>query len=270
MAGAATTGSSAAGATAAGVSGAATAALTAGLTTAAVGFSAASLAGAAGGFTTIVPGGGATTTTGRVATAPAGALATTAPVGGLVAMAGGAVCGMICGAERGWGTILRGSGRAGAAAGGAAATTGAAGGAAWTTDVAGGFAAVVTAGREGACPCRASSSSSFFLARIALRTSPGLEICERSILGVMPWGARDEAPPAWPADRVPRSNCARTFSASSDSSELEWVFPAPRPSSAKMSRICLLLTSISRARSLIRTLLIRLFSESVSSALSRS
>jgi len=100
--------------------------------------------------------------------------------------------------------------------------------------------------------------------------APGLEICERSIFGVMPCGARDEPAPAWPAERLPRSKCARTFSASSDSSELEWVFPAPRPSSAKMSRTCLLLTSISRARSLIRTLLIRLFSESVSNALSRS
>ncbi len=43
-----------------------------------------------------------------------------------------------------------------------------------------------------------------------------------------------------------------------------------RPSSANTSRICRLLTSISRARSLIRTLLIRLFSESATKALSRS
>ena len=34
---------------------------------------------------------------------------------------------------------------------------------------------------------RASSSSSFFLARMAFSTSPGLEICERSILGAIVW-----------------------------------------------------------------------------------
>ena len=34
-------------------------------------------------------------------------------------------------------------------------------------------------------------------------------------------------------ERVPRSKCARTFSASSPSSELEWVLPAARPSSVK-------------------------------------
>ena len=76
-------------------------------------------AGAAGGLTTTPAGGGATTTTGRVAAAPAGALATTAPAGGRVAMAGGAGGGAIMGgAERGCGTILRGSGRAGRAAAG--------------------------------------------------------------------------------------------------------------------------------------------------------
>ena len=68
---------------------------------------------AAGGLTATPPGGGATTTTGRADEAPAGGLATTAPAGGREAMAGvdggGATIG---GAERGWGTILRGSGRA--------------------------------------------------------------------------------------------------------------------------------------------------------------
>ncbi len=114
-----------------------------------------------------------------------------------------------------------------------------------------------------ACTCgwRAASSSSFFLARMALSTSPGLEICERSIFGAIVCCVRPAASLAWPAERVPRSKCARTLSASSDSRELEWVLPAPRPSSANTSRICLLLTSISRARSLIRTLLIRLFSK---------
>jgi hypothetical protein len=40
---------------------------------------------------------------------------------------------------------------------------------------------------------RASSSSSFFLARMAFITSPGLEMCERSIFGVMVCGARADA-----------------------------------------------------------------------------
>ena len=165
------------------------------------------------------------------------------------------------GAERGWGTILRGAG-----GGGGAATTGA-GGATWAAGGATAFTGGTTVGLAGMCGWRASSSSSFFLARMALSTSPGLEICERSIFGVIVWGAREDAAPAWPPERIPRSKWARTFSASSDSSELEWVLPAPRPSSAKMSRICRLLTSISRARSLIRTLLIRLFSESGSNPL---
>ena len=108
---------------------------------------------------------------------------------------------------------------------------------------------------------RASSSSSFFLARMAFITSPGLEMCERSILGTMasaPWRAC--APPACDADFASRAKCARTFSASSSSSELECVLPAATPSSGRTSRIARDLTSSSFARSLIRTLLIRLFS----------
>lgn len=185
-------------------------------------------AGATGGLTTTVPAGGVTTTTGRVGAATlAGALAITGPAGGREAMAGaegGAAT--IGGAERGCGTILRGSGRGGAAAGGAA-TTGAGG-------LTGG---AVTAGRAGACTCRASSSASFFLARIAFITSPGLEMCDRSIFGVIVCWPREDAPPADEPGRSERANCARTLSASSASSELECVLPAPRPSSASTSRI---------------------------------
>ena len=79
-------------------------------------------AGAAGCFTTTPAGGGATTTTGRAGATPTGALATTAPAGGRDAMAG--VDGgreTMGGAERGCGTILRGSGLAGAASTGLAA-----------------------------------------------------------------------------------------------------------------------------------------------------
>jgi hypothetical protein len=55
---------------------------------------------------------------------------------------------------------------------------------------------------------------------------------------------------------------SRTLCASSDSIELEWVFP-DTPIASSASRIGLLFTSSSRARSLIRTLLIRPFSASL-------
>lgn len=164
--------------------------------------------------------------------------------------------GTIAGAGLGCGTILRGSGRAGAAGGGAATTGGGA------ADFTGAFPVTgVAALLGGTWLLRASASASCFLARIAFITSPGLETCERSIFGVIAWDARDDAEPPWPAGRDPCWNCARTLSASCPSIELECVLPSARPSSARTSSICRLLTSNSRARSLIRTLLIRLFSE---------
>jgi len=217
-------------------------------------------AGAAGGFTATPAGGGATTTTGRAATAPAGALATIAPAGGRDAMAGAAGgAAMIGGAVRGCGTILRGSGRAGVAAAAGFAATGVAavGGAAGVA----GLAGTAAAGFAGIRAWRASSSSSFFFARRAFITSPGLEMCERSILGTMASAAwRPDVAPACVLCRASRAKCARTFSASSSSSELECVLPAETPSSGRTSRIARDFTSSSFARSLIRTLLIRLFS----------
>ncbi len=214
-----------------------------------------------GGFTTATLCGGTTATAGRGAlTAPAGGFATTGVAGGLDAMAG-AVCGgteTIGGACRTGGMILRGSGRAGAAGGCATATTGGAG-------LAGATGGTAGVGRAGMWLLRAASSSSCFLARIAFNASPGLEMCDRSIFGCMVWCVRDCA---CAPERVPRRKCARTRSASSPSRELECVLPSPKPSSANMSRICRLLTSISRARSLIRTLLIRLFSVVLPKALS--
>jgi hypothetical protein len=211
-------------------------------------------AGGVGGFTTTPAGGGATTTTGRAAAAtPAGGFATTAPTGGREAIAGvegGAAT--IGGADRGCGTILRGSGLGGAAG---IATIGAA------TAGAAGFGGVTASGLPGTRAWRASSSSSLFLAWIALSTSPGLEMCERSILGATgsaPWRAC--APPPCDAVFASCAKCARTFSASSSSSELECVFPAETPIPGRTSRIARDLTSSSFARSLIRTLLIRLFS----------
>src|SRR5581483_2501871 len=122
-------------------------------------------AGAAGGFTTT---GGTTVTAGRAGVAPTGALATTVPDGGFDAIAGGDG-GMIAGAGRGCGTILRGSGFAAGMGGAATDTTG---GAVFAGGLgAGGVADLL----GGTWLLRASASSSFFLARMAFITSPGLE-----------------------------------------------------------------------------------------------
>jgi hypothetical protein len=208
-------------------------------------------------LTTTPAGGGATTTTGRAGAGPAegrgGAM--TVADGGREAIAGALGGGAIIGgAGRGCGTILRGSGRAG----GTATRTGATG--AGVAASAAGLAGGGAAGFATTCGYRASSSSSFFLARMAFITSPGLEICERSIFGTMACApARAGAvPPCADLESCPK--CARTFSASSSSSELECVLTPSTPSSGRMSIIARGFTSNSRARSLIRTLLIRLFS----------
>ena len=176
------------------------------------------------------------------------------------------------GAWRGCGTILRGSGLAATGCGVASrggiedgedagrATTGPdapeAAGEAGVVEAGGRTTTGGAAGRPGNWACR---SASCFLARIAFSTSPGLEILERSILGRFSCSLREPAPPE-PAGREPRSKYPRTRSASCASMELEWVLPSAMPIDSRASRICLLLTSSSRARSLIRTLLIRLFS----------
>lgn len=102
------------------------------------------------------------------------------------------------------------------------------------------------AGRECAC-CSACLRS-----RIAFSASPGFEIFERSILGSL-----EPAAERAPLDGEPPRRYARTRSASSSSNELECVFFSDTPTAVKASRIDLLLTSSSRAKSLIRTLLIR-------------
>jgi hypothetical protein len=123
--------------------------------------------------------------------------------------------------------------------------TGGTGGAAGRGDVAG------AGGIEAAC-C---------FPIIAFSTSPGLEMCERSIFVLIPSGSgrleRALFPPLAPSPE--ERKCARTFSASCSSSELECVFFSVTPTSGSTSRIALLLTSSSLARSLIRTLLIRLY-----------
>ena len=118
-------------------------------------------------------------------------------------MAGAAGGVTMRGSWRTGGTILRGSGRGGAAGGCATATTGAAGLAgAWGAGDAGGLAC--------AWLLRAAISSSCFLARIAFSASPGLEICDRSIFGCMVWCPRDWALDVCEAGLVACPKWART------------------------------------------------------------
>lgn len=141
-------------------------------------------------------------------------------------------------------------GGAGRAAGGATATTGrCGGGAALTAGVAAGT------GRRAACWSRSACSLRSWMAR---RTSPGFLTPDRSIFGRSPL----PFPLSWRTGelpRLPRWKCRRTRSASSPSSELEWVFFSLTPTSSRTSRMARLFTSSSRAKSLIRTLLIRPF-----------
>ncbi len=214
-----------------------------------------------GGLTTTAPAGGATATAGRATEVPESGLAagraTTGPEGGRVAIAGAAGGWTIGGAGRGWGTILRGSERSATEAGvtkrGAdgGATDGRAG-TAPVAGVAGGRTTTVGGADAGRCGYCAARSASCLRARTAFRTSPGLEMLERSILGRLSCSVRDADDEA---GLEPRSKYPRTFSASPASMELEWVLPSASPRFPRASRICLLLTSSSRARSLIRTLL---------------
>src|SRR4051812_1169649 len=105
----------------------------------------------------------------------------------------------------------------GAAAGGVAAEgfTTTVGLAALGAGAAGGF---TTAGLGGA------GAGSVVCLRIALSTSPGFEILERSILVLMPAGSADEDVFAFEGFSSPRAKCLRTRSARSGSSELEWLF----------------------------------------------
>jgi hypothetical protein len=127
---------------------------------------------------------------------------------------------------------------AGFSAAGAGGATGAggfaAGGAAGLAATGG---AVRGAGAGGCCCCFSS-----------LNTSPGLEILERSIFGLISLedAFSREAEPDF------AEKCFRTRSASSSSIELEWVFFSVTPTSSSTSRIALLFTSSSLARSLIR------------------
>ena len=198
------------------------------------------------------------TATGRSTEAAAGATATTGgraitgPTGGLLAMAGTGGFATIFACWRGRGTIRRGAGACAAA--GAWGTTGALGAAAATTrggvELADG---ATTAGRCGGGTAF-TAASACLRSRIAFSASPGLDTLDRSNFGLLSAACRP-APPL----RPPFLKYSRTLSAWSASIELEWVLP-DTPIASSASRIGLLFTSSSRARSLIRTLLIRPFS----------
>src|SRR6266481_863925 len=85
---------------------------------------------------------------------------------------------------------------------------------------------------------------------------------ERSILVLISSSPRTARELDLPAEDEPSAEeriYTRTFSASCSSTELECVFFSVTPTSGSASRIALLLTSSSLARSLIRILLIRPF-----------
>ena len=211
---------------------------------------------AAGGAEAVIEGtdgaGGATTATGDGAgaigrTEGAAAAGTSGATGG----AGGAAGFSAAGA-----TI---AGRVTGAGGTGAATEGDAVGGADS----GGLAVVGTTfglGTAGRCGSGGAAAASFFCV-IAFSTSPGREICDKSILVLIsssPRNARAERADGECTSDEPRM-WARTFSASCSSNELEWVFFSVTPTIGRASRMALLLTSSSLARSLIRTLLIRPF-----------
>ena len=180
-------------------------------------------------------GGGATTeTTGGAATGLSIDAGVTSR-GGAMGAAGGAV-GVVGTAD------AVGAGGAGALATGGGAITGLLTMAGGTAGIAGGT------GRAG------GAAAVSFRCVMAFSTSPGREICDKSILVLIsssPRGVRADRAEADPSAVVRK--CTRTFSASKSSSELEWVFFSVTPTACRTSRIALLLTSNSLARSLIRT-----------------
>jgi hypothetical protein len=217
---------------------------------------------------TIIRGTGGGGATGRAAIgAVGGALAETiggAAAAGTCATGGGATGrtgGATTGAETGATTT-----RAGATGCAGDAITGPAGRVTTGFITGGATAAGLSAGAcvNGGAAGRGATggaTASFFCV-IALSTSPGREICDRSILVLIsssPRPARELDLPAGDELSAEERRYTRTFSASCSSRELECVFFSVTPTSESVSRIALLLTSSSRARSLIRTLLIRPF-----------
>jgi hypothetical protein len=206
---------------------------------------------------------------GRGATAT-GACGATAAIDG-EAGAGGATAAGGGGAER-TGAATVGAGAGGANVGrsatgagttslGGTTTTGGTGGGGVGRAATGGATTglATTGGATGRTGAGGAVAS--FCCVMAFRTSPGREIFDKSILVLISSSPRDERAALAAGDcasDAPRM-CTRTFSASFSSRELECVFFSVTPTAVSASRMALLLTSSSLARSLIRTLLIRPF-----------
>ncbi len=201
-------------------------------------------------------GGGAT---GRAGAAAAGGAAVAA--GGAGFAAGGATGGAGGRITEGAGRVVCGVINRGAGVGVAAGFTtgGAAGAADAGTDGAAVF--VVSTGGRGATGRTGAggTAAACCFCVMSFSTSPGLEMWDRSILVLISSASRVERADRPRAASAVARKCARTLSASKSSSELEWVFFSVTPTSVRTSRIALLLTSSSLARSLIRILLIRPF-----------
>jgi hypothetical protein len=206
----------------------------------------------------------------------AGRAAIGADGGALAETAGGVTPEGICAAGGGVTARTGGATTSDDAAGGAttgrAGTTGAAGGAFTGTGTATDLvAAGVTAAGFSAGACviggaaerdAAGGTTASFRCVIAFSTSPGREMFDRSILVFISSSPRVTRELDLPAADEPSAEeriYTRTFSASCSSRELECVFFSVTPTNGSVSRMALLLTSSSRARSLIRTLLIRPF-----------
>jgi hypothetical protein len=220
----------------------------------------AGVAGGDGGAAGRAATGGAGGAADAVTTGAAGAAgATTAGGGGGTgrgAAAGGATAGV--GATTGFSFSTGGATTTGLTGGATGGVNGAAGGG---TGFATGGATTGLATTGGGAGRAGGGATCSFCCVIALSTSPGREICERSILVLIsssPRSGRAVFAAADGASDEPR-RCTRTFSASCSSSELECVFFSVTPTIGSTSRMALLLTSSSLARSLIRTLLIRPF-----------
>src|SRR5437879_7144995 len=177
-----------------------------------------------------------------------------AAAGGAAVAAGGA--GFAAGGVTGGagGRITEGAGRVvcgvmnlGAGVGGAAGFAAAGAGVAVGAGAGGAAVFVSTGGRGAAGRGGAGAVAACCFCVISFRTSPGLEMWERSILVLISSASRIErADRAGTASAVARK-CARTLSASKSSSELEWVFFSVSPTTVRTSRIDLLLTYCSLA-----------------------
>jgi hypothetical protein len=218
--------------------------------------------------------GGRGAATGACGAADAEIVGAAVDAGGAIAAAGGGVGrGVAIGAaveveiDGAAGVTLAGFSATGAAtAGRAGGTTGVAAGIEGTPGggvgrAAGGATTGLATTTGGAGGRTGAGAAASFFCVIALSTSPGREMFDKSILVLIsssPRSGRAARADGACASDEPR-RWIRTFSASCSSSELEWVFFSVTPTMGSVSRMALLLTSSSLARSLIRTLLIRPF-----------